>query len=154
MVIATKHGTTAEIGARVARALGADVPVLDLAEERDPDLCAFNTVVLGTAVYVSQPLAPMKAFLSAADLGGKRLGLFVSGMVPGPDDRSKELVAAYPPQLRERAVVSAFLSGAFRLDRLNRFERFVVKKTAKVTSDVDAVDDAAIEVFARELAPT
>ncbi|WP_165350478.1 flavodoxin domain-containing protein [Xylanimonas protaetiae] len=151
VVVASKHGTTLEIGRRVARALGADVPVLDLAEDQHPDLAAYDTVVLGTAIYAGQPRAHMKAFAQIADLDEKRLGLFVSGMVPADGAREEELAAAYPPALRDRATAAAFLGGSFQFDKLNRFERFVVKRVAKATADVDAIDDRAIDRFAREL---
>lgn len=152
VVVASKHGTTVEIGRRVAQALGGDVPVLDLADHHHhPDVSGYDTVVLGTAVYAGQPRAQMKAFTQLADLGGKRLGLFVSGMLPDADARATELAAAFPPALNDSATATAFLGGAFQFDKLNRFERFVVKRFAKVTTDVDAIDDRAIGAFAQAL---
>jgi menaquinone-dependent protoporphyrinogen oxidase len=149
VVVASKHGTTVEIGRRVARALGGDVPVLDLADNPHPDLAGYDTVVLGTAIYGGQPRATMKAFAHVADLSQKRVGLFVSGMQPETGDAS--LTAAYPASLAAAAAARAFLGGSFQLDKLNRFERFVVKRFAKVTTDVDAIDDRAVEEFARTL---
>ncbi|MCL1870271.1 MAG: flavodoxin domain-containing protein [Promicromonosporaceae bacterium] len=151
VVVASKYGTTLEIGRRVAAALGGDVPVLNLDENHHPDVSAYDTVVLGTAIYAGRPRAPMSAFARTADLSGKQVGLFVSGMLPGDKERADELAGAYPESVTEAAAVSAFLGGAFQFDQLNRFERFVVKRFAKATSDVDAIDDHAIERFAQTL---
>lgn len=180
IVFASKHGTTAEIAHRIARELGTghpgdptpghageatpspstpdtdtpadqDVTVLDLADGT-PDLAGFDLVVLGTPVYAGRPMSTMRSFLRSGSVPDTaRLELFVTGMVPEPEAREKELSEAYPAGVRERAVARGFLGGRFRLSTLNRFERFVVARIAKTHSDVEAIDEEALQRFVSEL---
>ncbi len=151
VVVASKHGTTVEIGRRIADALGGDVPVLNLADHDHPDISRYDTVVLGTAVYDGAPREQMTSFAQNADLGEKRLGLFVSGMAPRAQARQEELATAFPPALSERAAATAFLGGALQFDKLDPAELSAVKELAKASADVDAIDDRAIAHFAQAL---
>lgn len=143
VVVATKHGTTAEIGHRLAAQLGPGVVVHDLADG-SPDLCGVETIVLGTPVYAGMPHKAMKQYVASADLEGRQVALFVVGMLPSPEQRAQAFANAYPEALRERAVAGDFLTGRFRFDRLSTFERFTVRWVTKTTQDIDAVDDDAI----------
>jgi Flavodoxin len=127
-----------------------DVVVLDLADGT-PDLTPFDLVVLGTPIYAGQPLPAMKELLRAGIPHTARLGLFVIGMVPDADGRERELANAYPEELRARARATGFLGGRLRLSRMSRFERFVVTRMAKTSTDVDAIDEEALSRFVTEL---
>jgi len=153
VVVASKYGTTLEIAQRVAAGLGADTALFDLADG-DPELAGFDTVVLGTAVYAGNPLPAMKAFTSANTLDGVRIGLFVGGMETDPAKREQETAAAFTPELLDRSLATAFLGGRFQFARMTRFERFIVKRVAKVTADATAIDDAAIASFVDRLRST
>lgn len=151
IVYASKHGTTAEIARRIATQTGGDTTLFDLADG-SPDLSAFSTVVLGTAIYMGQPRSTMKAFCGTAKLSDKRLGLFVCGMEPDPSKQTEELVNAFPADLRKQAMTHAFLPGRFLHSAMNMAERFITKRVAKTNQDVDAIDDDAITRFAMSLA--
>ena len=152
IVVASKHGTTVEIARRISDALGGDAQIFNLDDDPHPNVTDYNTVVLGTAIYAGDPRAQMKAYLKLVDLSGKRLGLFISGMLPSADQQAKQLEDAFPAGLHEQAVTAKYLGGAYQFDKLSRFERFVVKRFAKAHEDVDAIDDDSIAEFARELA--
>ena len=152
IVVASKHGTTVEIARRISDALGGHAHILNLDDDHHPDVSSYDVVVLGTPIYAGEPRAQMRAYPKMVDLSGKKVGLFVSGMLPSAEEKAKQLADAYPTDLRERAVTAKHLGGAFQFDKLGRFERFVVKRFAKARADVDAIDDYAITEFARELA--
>lgn len=181
VVFASKHSTTADIARRIAQGLAGakpeereaagsdtepqaaetqapepqaaghrDVMVFDLADGI-PDLTPFDLVVLGTPIYAGQPLPAMKDLLRTDIPDSARLGLFVIGMVPDADGRERELANAYPEELRARATAAAFLGGRLHFSRMNRFERFVVTRMAKTSTDVDAIDEDALSRFVSEL---
>lgn len=151
IVIATKYGATAEIAERLAGEIPGGARVMDLADG-EPDLADHPTVVLGTAIYAGKPLPAMRRFASSLDVTGRRIGLFVGGMEPDPLKRDLELAAAYPEELRRHAIAMAFLGGRFQLAKMRPIERAAIWVIAKVTSDVDGIDQAAIEAFAATLA--
>jgi len=45
-------------------------------------------------------------------------------------------------------VATAFLGGRFQFASMTRLERFIVRRIAKTSTDVDAIDEAAIDAFA------
>ena len=150
IVYATKHGATAEVARRLADQFSSEATVFNLADA-EPDLTEFETVVLGTAIYVGQPMATMKAFAPKAQLDGKRLGLFICAMEDDPATIQKELSGAFPDELHEKAVAKACLGGRFQLGKMSAPERFIIKRLKKIKQDVDAIDSAGIVTFARQL---
>ncbi|MDR1634258.1 MAG: flavodoxin domain-containing protein [Bifidobacteriaceae bacterium] len=150
IVYASKHGATAEVARRIAAHLNGRARLFAL-DDTVPDLSSFTTVVLGTAVYAGQPMKAMKEFCGSAPLSGKRLSLFVCGMEQDPAKRDAELAAAFPEQLRAGAIATAFLPGCYRFSKMNMAERFIVKRIAKTSGDIDAIDDSAIAKFAAAL---
>ena len=152
IVVASKHGTTVQIARRISNALGSSAQIFNLDSNPHPNVADYDTVVLGTAIYAGGPRAQMRAYHKLVDLSGKKLGLFISGMLPGADQQAKQLEDAFPADLRKQAVAAKYLGGAYQFDKLGRFERFVVKRFAKTSTVVDAIDDDAIAEFTRELA--
>ena len=150
IVYASKHGTTAGVAHLVAQGLDGEVDLFDLSGG-EPDLSAYAMVVLGTAIYVGQPIGAMKTMVNSSQLEGPRIGLFVCGMIPDPAQRQTEIEAAYPEALRQRAVAIAFLGGAFQFDKMSRLERFVVKRVVKVAQSTEAIDQDEIGRFTQRL---
>lgn len=146
----SKHGTTAEIARLIAARINGKSHLCDLASG-PPDLSAFSTVVLGTAIYVGQARPEMKSFCRTENLSGKRLGLFVCGMEKDSNKQSEELSGAFPKNLQEQAVVRAFLPGRFRFATMSMTERFIIRRIAKTGHDVDAIDPDAITAFTTQL---
>jgi menaquinone-dependent protoporphyrinogen oxidase len=155
IVYTTKHGTTAEVAARIAEALGG-AALIDLAVTPAPDLSGFDAVVVGGPVYAGQPAKPLKAFVTAqaATLLSKPLAVFVCGMEPDPAKRAAEIAAAFPEALRDHAVGTWFAGGQFLFDRLGCLERAIVKRIAHTSESVHAIDDEAIADLARALNAT
>ncbi|PWF24469.1 flavodoxin domain-containing protein [Ancrocorticia populi] len=153
IVYASKHGTTAEIARRMTTRIGGNTTLFDLADG-SPDLSPYSTVVLGTAIYAGQPKSDMKAFCRTVKLSGKRLGLFVCGMEQDPAKQATELANAFPKHLRKQAATEAFLAGRFLFSAMNLAERFITKRIAKTSQDVDSIDDDAITAFASSLTGT
>jgi len=150
IVYASKHGATGDIADLLARELGEDTVVMNLAEGQVV-LDGFDTVVLGTAIYAGQPVKAMGQFAKAFDWTGKEVALFVCGMEPGADKRVQELERAYPEALRAHAKAARFMTGRFRFGEMNKAERFIIARVAKTKEDVDAVDLAAIAEFAAQI---
>jgi menaquinone-dependent protoporphyrinogen IX oxidase len=102
VVVASKHGATAEIGAALARALAdsASGPAVGLEAmsvpiEQLPDPASYDAVVLGSAVYMGRWLEPARHYVAehAAALRSRPVWLFSSGPIgqpPFPADESHD----------------------------------------------------------------
>ena len=140
VTVASRHGSTTEIGHAVAEVLAAEGFVVDVRPPDDvPTLAPYDAVVLGSAVYVGRWAASARAFVDhfASGLAVMPLWLFSSGPVGAPlaptveADEIPSLVARLGPRdhrvfagamdrevltLAERAVVALLLvpEGDFR----------------------------------------
>ena len=86
VAVASRHGSTKEIGAAIAEVLQASGFDVELADPDDvDDLESLDAVVLGSAVYVGRWSASARAFVDrfAGRLAQRPVWLFSSG--PGGD---------------------------------------------------------------------
>lgn len=153
IIYASKHGTTEKVAQRLAAKLDGDVSLISLKQNKNPNIDSYDTVILGTAIYAGTPQKVMTVFCqrNESELLKKTIGLFICGMQPGAETREKEIIDAYSEVLRQHAKASAFLGGEFLFEKLNFFEKLIVKKVSKATASVSSIDEDAIILFANEM---
>jgi len=116
--VASRHGATAEIGWRIAAALGqTGQTVVTVAPEAIVSVDSYDAVVLGSGIYAGRWLTAAKDFVqrNQAALSTKRVWLFSSGPVgdpPKPTDEPADLA-----EIREAIGAVEHRSFASRLDR-------------------------------------
>jgi len=151
----SKYGTTEKVACLIAEKLKEtnDVALFSLNQHPKPEINGFECVILGTPIYAGQASSKIKAFCKANEsvLLQKKIGLFVCGMYPDKTNREKELKEAYPETLHQKAEATGFLGGAFIFERMNYFERLIIKQIAKATTSVEQIDSKAIDAFVRKL---
>ena len=139
----SKYGTTEKVAGSIAEKLMEtnEVECFSLKKNPNPDISSFEMVILGTPIYAGQPSKKMKAFCKNNELVllEKETGLFVCGMEPNRGKRENELEEAYPFALQEKAFAAAFLGGAFLFERMNFFERLIIRKIAKTNKTVQRI---------------
>ena len=153
VAVASRHHATYEIGGRIVEALTAAGLSADLRRpEEIHSLDGYDAVVLGSAVYAGQWLAPAKAFADRLGpaLRTRPVWLFSSGPIgdpplPGGDPAGvAPIVAAIAP--REHRV----LTGRIEPKELNLGEKVVLKVVRAQPGDFR--DWPAVESWAREIA--
>jgi menaquinone-dependent protoporphyrinogen oxidase len=153
VIYISKHGTTEKVANIIAEKLvGNQVSFFNLREDKRPDISSFEGIILGVSIYASQSSKLMQTFVKnqIEMLTTKRVGLFVCGMEPGKEKRQQELENAYPLSLRQCAVTNYFLGGEFLFEKMNFFERFVIKRIAKTDKSISQIDEDAIDKFVAE----
>ena len=152
VVYASRYGSTSDIAHHIARQLGPGTAAFDLADG-DPDLSGYDLVVLGTPVYLGQPLGLMKQLAASGALDGTRVALFAGGLETDPAKRDATIKEAYPPELLDRAVAVGFLGGRLLSRRIGMTDRSAFKRATgtKVKGDIDAVDRDAIDRFVSQV---
>ena len=155
IIYASKHGTTEKVARSIAEKLMEtnEVELFSLKKNPNIDISGFETVILGSSVYMGQASGKMKAFCKANEpvLLQKKTGLFVCGMHPDKEQQEKELKDAYAEALREKAAATGFLGGEFLFEQLNFLERLIIKEVAKENSSVHQIDWKAIDSFVGKL---
>ena len=153
IVYVSKYDTTEKIATSIAKKLMAnnEVELFALNKNAEPNLSDFETVIIGAPVYAGQINKKIKAFCQTneAVLLQKKIGLFVCGMEIDKNLQNSELKNAYSEVLLKNATASAFLGGEFKFERMNFFERLIIKKIAKTTTSVQRIFEEAIDEFVK-----
>lgn len=150
IIYASNHGTTAKVAGIIAEKLGnGNIDLHDLGKSVNSNLSDYDQIILGTSIHAGQPSGKMKKYcLSNSQLLLSRsLALFVCGMESDPEKRILELNAAYSEDIRNHASTTGFLGGEFLFEKMNFFEKFIIKKISKEDKSVYAIDNANIELF-------
>ncbi|MDR1563023.1 MAG: flavodoxin domain-containing protein [Dysgonamonadaceae bacterium] len=154
IIYTSKHGTTAKVVQMIAERLtGNQVSIIDLKKEKCPDVNSFDGIILGTSIYASASSKTMQRFCkeNIEALKQKRLALFVCGMEPDSAKQQQELANAYPQELYEYAVSKCFAGGEFLFEKMNFFERTVIKRIAKTDRSVSAIKSDEIDKLIMEI---
>lgn len=148
VVVATKHGSTAEIGERIASTLnarGVKSHVKDVGEAGDW-LYETDNVIVGIPVYRQKLLGEGTLFLEAhrTELSGKPLFLFAVGGGPALDQKLVDQLHRFP----HREVT--YFRGALDAEKLSFFEKLQLK-VARQSNNADLRDWPAVEDWAHGL---
>ncbi|MCL2850182.1 MAG: flavodoxin domain-containing protein [Micrococcales bacterium] len=154
LAVASRHGATWEIGARVADVLrGRDYGVDLVAPETVTGLDGYGAAVVGSAVYLTQLLPPARQLLSRLrpELAAMPLWLFASGLArPFSGART----AADLAQMAERLGAHGFqlFRGRLERDALSFAERVAAARV--LNREGDHRDFEVIERWAGQIADT
>lgn len=148
VVVASKHGSTAQIGDRIAATLrdrSVAAHVKDVSEA-GPWLYEADNVVVGMPIYRQALYGPGKLFLDSnrTELTGKPLFLFAVGGAPVLEPRLEAALTQYPH--RE----AVYFRGAVDAEKINFLEKLQLR-FAKAPTDADFRDWPAIEDWASSL---
>jgi menaquinone-dependent protoporphyrinogen oxidase len=148
IIYTSKHGTTEKVSQMIAaRLTGNQVSVIDLKKEKHPNISSFEGIILGTSVYAGTPSKAMQRFCknNSRILTQKRLALFVCGMELDETKQQQELTNAYPQELHGYAVSTCFAGGEFLFEKMNFFERAIIKRIAKTDKSVSQIREDEID---------
>ncbi|MCL2074001.1 MAG: flavodoxin domain-containing protein [Marinilabiliaceae bacterium] len=151
IIYATKHGTTENVASNIADKLSSahEVELISLRKISKPTLSDFEIVILGTPIYAGKASKKMKSFCKAYEtiLLKKKIGLYVCGMHPSREKQETELKEAYPEHLLNNASAIGFMGGEFLFEKMNLFERLIIKKIAKTNISVHWINFKEIDNF-------
>jgi len=148
----TGHGCTEKYADFIAGYLDGDSEVKNLRKQKDVDLEAADTVIIGGSIHAGGIQKAVKKFCAKnmKTLLKKRLGLFICCMEEG-ESAKKQFDNAFPQELRDHAQAEGCFGGEFDFDKMNAAERFIVKKVAKVDNSVSKYSEEAAKKFAEKL---
>jgi menaquinone-dependent protoporphyrinogen oxidase len=155
IVYRSQHGTTGKVAEHIRNKIGPEkCDIINLKDNKNPDISGYETVMLGGSVHAGQLNTAMKKFITAHKdlLLQKRLGLFLCGMEIEKADL--HFSNAWPEDLRNHASVRLHAGGEFLFEKMNFFERAIVKKIAGIESSRSEINYIKINRFAEEIAGT
>jgi len=138
----TKHGTTEKVAKLISEKLqGNEISLINLAKKTVFDIKMFDYLILGTPIYAGNSTRTMKNFCEKnfALLQEKPHSLFICGMEPNAEKQQTELENAFPLELRQSADNQCFAGGEFLFEKMNFFEKFIIKRIAKTNKNVSEI---------------
>jgi menaquinone-dependent protoporphyrinogen oxidase len=151
---ASRHGSTAEIAARIAGALrGRGITVDELVPDVVHDVSGYGGVVVGSAVYEGRWLAPARRVVArtAPQLTATKVWLFSSGPVGDPPQPTEAPDVA-DVMARSNALEHRLFAGRIDPGSLGPLEKALARLVRSPVCDFR--DDVAVLGWASQIANT
>jgi len=148
----SKHGTTQKVADMLASKLKVYKTFIDLNVNKSPKIEKYDSIILGCSIYAGNPNKKMVNFCkeNIENLKSKPIGLYVCGMEKEEVKQLEELEKAYPLELLLSAKAKGFLGGEFLFEKMNFFEKMIIKKIAKIDKTVSSINNENIDIFVEE----
>lgn len=146
ILYATCHGTSRKVAEMLSDKLQIDkTDVYDLKNQKNFDINLYDTIVIGGSIHAGKIQSVIKKFCNDNEniILQKQFGLFLCGM--NEAGYEKQINDAYSEKLRSKAMFKINVGGEFLIDKMNFFERFIVKKVSKVTENTSKLDEQKID---------
>jgi menaquinone-dependent protoporphyrinogen oxidase len=152
IIYATTHGTTEKVALRIKELAGPENTFLFNLKEGSPfDLHSFDTIIIGGSIHAGMLQKRVKDFCKqhTLELLQKPLGLYLCGM--NEPEYEQQLEKNFPEILRRHAKAKETLGGEFLFDKMNFFQKLIVKKISGISESVHKINDEKICDFVSEM---
>jgi menaquinone-dependent protoporphyrinogen oxidase len=145
----TRYGTTADRARSIAAAVRAQVDLVDLVRDPNPDPAGYGAVLIGGSIYGGRIQARVGSFCERHEetLRKTPTGVFVCCLSRGAHARS-QLQEAFPDWLLQTALCRSLPGGALHPGRLRLLDRFLVRSVPHPRGEVDMRDEQEIAAAA------
>lgn len=150
IVFCSTHGTTAKAAHLLRKKIEGEVIVINLERTRlHSDLEIFDSVIIGGSIHGGSIQGKLKKFMREHHevLHRKNLGLFLCCMREGKEAH-EQFDRVFPASLREAVIAKGLFGGEFIFEKMNFFEKLIVKNISDTTEDVSNLDLDSIQDFA------
>jgi menaquinone-dependent protoporphyrinogen oxidase len=150
IIFMSLHGC-AEKAALIFREMSPrNVVLSNLRNQAPPSLDEFDTVIIGGSVHMGEVQGKIRKFCYENEdkLLKKRLGLYLCHMEEG-SIALRQFNEAYSEKLRNHAVAKGLFGGEFNINKMDKYEKMLVKKTTGVDSNINRINLKAIEGFGK-----
>jgi menaquinone-dependent protoporphyrinogen oxidase len=143
---ATKYGTTEHIAARLRDALSASVDLANLKDSPDPPVTEYDLILVGGSIYAGRIRPQVTKFCERYQdaLLARKVGVFISCLYD-EQEGGAQIGENFPGWLLAHAFGRYNLGGAVHFSSLRLVDRLIMKKIAKVSSDIDSINESEIE---------
>lgn len=144
------HGCTIKIAHQISGQLSGEVQLHNLNISPNVNLSGYDRVIIGGSIHAGKIQRRISNFCEKhlEELLQKEVGLYICCMLEG-DVAKEELKQAFPEELHQHAKTEAIMGGEFIFEKMNLFERFLVKNIAKTNQSVRKIDMNAVRNFSR-----
>lgn len=161
IIYGTKKGTTETCANKLKGYMTGDVDMINIKDNKGIDLNIYNTVIIGSPVYVGMFIKEIKIFMenNKSNLLNKKIGLFMCCMSQG-EMAEKQFKENVPKEILNTAKIKSNFGGEFKFSKMNFFEKTIIKIIAKKDknlgkidgkTDINRISEENIRIFAKTL---
>ncbi len=151
IIYATRHGCTEKCAKELANQLPQNAALINLDQSTDINLQAFETIILGGSIHAGSLNKKLSKHIEkyGKTLESKKIGLFLCCMEEG-EKAEEQFENAFPGYLKSKAIAKGLFGGEFNFERMNFFEKAIIKKIAKTDQSVSKINYSTIEEFSKK----
>ena len=153
IVFMSKHGTTGKVVNIISEHLiHQDYEVFNLRNTKTPDISKFDFVIIGGSIHIGKVQNNVKQFCinNIDTLLTKKVGLFLCCMEVG-EKATEQFNNAFPAELRQHAFYTGLMGGECLIDKMNFFERSLVRMVIGGPEKYPKLNEKAINTLLQEL---
>jgi len=152
IIYISTHGTTEKLAKKIAESFEYPCDMYNLRQGGNLKLGEYHMIFLGGSIHAGSIQRKMKKFINKnrTVLLQKKLGLFLSCMMKG-DKAIEQFNNAFPEDIRQHAFATACLGGEFLFEKMNFFQKAIVKKVAKFQKSKSELDEKEMQQFTEKL---
>ena len=149
IVYSTKHGCTDKCSLALSNEIELNTTLINLEITSDINLAEFDTIIIGGSIHAGMINRKIKKFIenNMNTLLDKKTGLFLCCLFDG-EKALQQFQDAYPETLRNKAIAHGLFGGELDFEKMNFFERAIVKKVANIEESVSKINYQNIKDFA------
>ena len=149
----SKHGTTEKVVKIISEHLThRNFDVFNLRENKSPDIKGYDFVIIGGSIHAGMVQKRVKQFCitNSTILMSKKIGLFLCCMEVG-EKATVQFYTAFPAELRVHAFYTGLMGGECLTDKMNFFERSMVRIAVGGPEKYPKLNDKAINTLLKEI---
>jgi menaquinone-dependent protoporphyrinogen oxidase len=148
----TTHGCTEKTATELKEFLGGHIELINLKLNPNPSLKPFARIIIGGSIHAGMIQKQIKEFCNKNlnELQQKELGLFICCMEKG-EKAQIQMNDAFPKDLLKIAKETACFGGEFNFNKMNFFQKMIVKKVAHIEENTSKIDHNAIKTFSQKM---
>ena len=149
IIYATRHGCTDKCAHTLANEIVPTPAIINLNTVDVKNVTSYDTIILGGSIHAGTVSKKLKKFIDKNQkvLLNKKIGLFICCLFEG-DTAQKQFENTYPEGLRNSASAIGIFGGELDFEKMNFFEKTIVKKVANIEQSVSRINYPSIKNFA------
>ena len=152
IIYGSKHGCSEKCAIKLSEKLNFKTDVFNVKHKKNIDFKNYDKVIIGGSIYIGNIQKEVKKICldNIEILKEKKIGLYICSMSDG--EKAEELMkTSFPEELISRAIAKECFGGELILNKMNFFERFIIKKVTKLEEDTSNIRDNNIARLAETL---
>ena len=153
IIYISSHGCTERVATTISAKLQNHIVSMhNLKEQMLPHLALYDAVIIGGSIHAGEIQSKIKSYCKKNEdlLLQKKVGLYLCCMEKG-EIAKKQFENAFPEKLRKNAVAKALMGGEFAFEKMNFFEKSIVKKFAHIEDSVSEIKFNVIDEFVEKI---